>query len=333
MFGVKRNIKSALSTLLIGLLTVSFGLGNYANAQTATSPSAVATTSTQTAGTTINIFCLNFGKDYPTGQTIKAQGLANDRVRGALAYAISKNYITSNPYQVQLAVWNLEDNQPFHDTQGRGTTVAQEIVNNTGTTPTGNAGAVANLTLTNIQPATPDAFYGTATIQGNADTSGYPVGFLLPASAANFQNLVAVVATSNTPAAQATTTVAVTTVAVVATTVAVTVGSTATAAPSATVAPTATRAATATVAPTTVAPTATRATTATVAPTATAAATAVPTLAIGTGGQGGGVIPNIPASGMGGGRQENPELNLLTLLGVLVLVAIASVISFKTAKR
>lgn len=152
-----------------------------------------APTMAQTSGATINVFCLDFGKDFPTGQTIQAKGLALDKVRGGLAYALSKGYINSNPYQVQLAVWHLQDNQPYHDLKNQGTTIAEEIVNNAGNVPTGDPNSISNLTVTNVKETSPQSAYGTATIQGSVDTKGLPVGFLLPASGSNFQNLVAVV--------------------------------------------------------------------------------------------------------------------------------------------
>jgi len=161
----------------------------------------------QSAGATINVFCLDFGKQFPEGQTIKAQGLANDKIRTGLAYALSKGYVTSNPYQVQLAVWNLQDGQPFHDRLNQGTTIAQEIVTNAGgTPPSGTATAVGTLTLTGIHETSPQAAYGTAGVQGNVSTSGLPVGFLLPASAGNYQGLVGVVAQGTAPQAAAATT-------------------------------------------------------------------------------------------------------------------------------
>ena len=160
----------------------------------------------QTTGGTINVFCLDFQKTFPEGQTIKAQGLANDKIRTGLAYAESKGYVTSNPYEVQLAVWNLQDGQPFHDTENKGTTIAQDIVSHAnGTPPSADTSALSNLTLTTIHQSSPQAAYGTATIQGSVNTSGLPVGFLLPASASNFQSLVAVVSTGSAQQAAATT--------------------------------------------------------------------------------------------------------------------------------
>ncbi|OJV96560.1 MAG: hypothetical protein BGO39_09895 [Chloroflexi bacterium 54-19] len=241
---------------LVGVLMLALGLGVFlspagqAQAQTATTTAAATTAAgttpaattagattaavTTAAGTaaangaTINVFCLDFGKQFPTGQTIAAQGLADAKVRAGLAYALSKGYVTSQPYQVQMAVWQLQDGQPFHDLKNAGTTIAQEIVTNAGTAapPQGDASQVGSLTLTNIQETSPQSAYGTATVQGNLNTQGLPVGFLLPASGSNFQSLVVVVASGQQ--AQATTAPATT---AAATTAAPTTAAVTTAAP------------------------------------------------------------------------------------------------------
>ncbi len=243
-----------------------------AGAQTAT------TGASSAAGGTINLFCLDFGKKFPAGQTIKAQGLADDKVRGALSYALGKGYVQSNPYQVQLAVWNIRDGQAFHDINNRGTTVAQEIVSNAGTVPAGSASAVGDLTITNITAADANAAYGTGTVQGMI-ASNVPIGFVLPASDASFQGMVSVVVPAGSASA------ATTGSPVVSTATAATVAPTATIVAStaaATIAPTATIVATtvATTAPTaTIASTVAATTAATVAPTATIAPTAAATTA------------------------------------------------------
>lgn len=250
----RRNSSTGVGGLaLAAFLIVFFGLAavilpaNSTFAQTTTptvTPGAVAA-----PGAVINVFCLDFEKDFPVGQTIKAQGLADDKIRGALAYALSKGYVTTNPYQVQVAIYNLRDGQPLRDPRGEGTAVAQEIINNAGAVPsTGNPALLNNLTITGIQPATGERFFGTATIQGTVDASGLPVGFLLPASAANFQNLVAVVVPAQAaPTATAVATVAPTNTPLPAPTNTPLPAPTATAVPAATAVPTATPAPTPTV--------------------------------------------------------------------------------------
>jgi len=307
---------------LVGFLMLALGLGIFmapagrALAQTATTAAATTAAGTTAApttlvpttasgvapasGSTINVFCLDFGKQFPTGQTITAQGLANDKIRAGLTYAISKGYVTSQPYQVQMAVWQLQDGQPFHDLKNSGTTIAQEIVTNAGsaTAPQGDASQVGNLTLTNIQETSPQSAYGTATVQGNLNTQGLPVGFLLPASGSNFQSLVGVVASS--APAQATTAAATT---AAATTAAATT-------------PAATTAAATTAASTTVAAT-------TAAPTTAAVAT--------VGGQGG--APAAPSSGFGGADDNGSSaLGLIAMLVGLMVLGLAGLVGTQVFK-
>lgn len=202
------------------------------------SPSAQA----QTAGTTINVFCIDYGKQFPTGQTITANGMAPANIQAALNYALSKDYITNNPYEVQLALWHLRDGQAYHDFENKGTAIAQEIVNNANSSaaPTNTTTASTNLVVTNIREFTADTGFGSGTIQSGATNTTIPVGILLPASGSTFQNLVGVTTGS---ANKAETTSAATT----------------------------TETATTTAAPTTAAATATETTTATVATTTAAA--------------------------------------------------------------
>ncbi len=325
---------------LVGFLMFALGLGVFMApagrvlAQTATTAAATTAAGTTAAGTTaagttaaagtaatsgstINVFCLDFGKQFPTGQTIAAKGLANDKVRAGLAYAISKGYVTSQPYQVQMAMWQLQDGQPFHDLKNAGTTIAQEIVTNAGTTaaPQADASQVGNLTLTNIKEISPQSAYGTATVQGTINTQGLPVGFLLPASGSNFQNLVGVVSSGS--AAQATTAAATT---AAATTAAATTAAATTAA--------ATTAAATTAAVTTAAATTAAATTAavTTAPATTSAAATV-------GGQGGGT-PSAPASGFGGQAENGSSaLGLITMLIGLSVLSLAAMVGMQMVNR
>jgi len=69
-------------------------------------------------------YCLNYGKPFP-GQSLTAVDLAPDKVRTAIAYAIQKGYVDSDPFQVQLAVWNLVDGRRL---PGQTYDVADEII-------------------------------------------------------------------------------------------------------------------------------------------------------------------------------------------------------------
>lgn len=293
-----------------------------------------------TGGTTINVFCLDFGKKFPEGQSIKAQGLADDKVRGALQYSLGKGYIQSNPYQVQLAVWNIVDGQPFHDVNNRGTTVAQEIVSNAGNAPAGSAGDVSNITVTNLKAADANAAYGTGAVSGSLPAN-VPVGFVLPAPDGTFQRLVSVVASTTgqssttaqtTPAASGTTSAAGSAAAGTTTTTGTTAAGTTTAAGSAAAGTTTTTGTTAagtttaqTTAAATTAPTATTAATSaatattatsTTAPTATRAATVAP-VATGTGG--GTVATQAPSTLPATGAARDEKSSNVGLMAALLL--------------
>lgn len=146
-------------------------------------------------------FCLDFSKDFPTGD-MSATGLGADEVRNALNYAIEKGYADTNAQQVQIAIWFLRDgtwHNPDH-------AVAQEIVDNSKTsTPsapkaTALTDALAKGTVTvsaKFVPQTADAFYGDGDVvitntTGSAVRVYMPVGvtFELPNGNGNFQNLL-----------------------------------------------------------------------------------------------------------------------------------------------
>ncbi len=342
---------------LVGFLMLALGFGLFLApsgsvlAQTSGTPTAGTTTSAATtaaattaagataasSGSTINVFCLDFGKTFPEGQTIKAQGLADTKVRAGLVYAISKGYVASQPYQVQLAMWRLQDNQAFHDLKNAGTTIAQEIVTNAGTAaaPSGDASQISNLTLTNIKETSPQSAYGTATIQGTVNTQGLPVGFLLPASGSNFQRLVAVVASA--APAQATTAAATTAAATTAaaTTAAATTAAATTAAVTTAAATTAaaTTAAATTAAVTTAAVTTAAATTA-AATTAAATTAAVTTAAVATTVSGQGGAPAAPATGFGSQAENGgTALGLISILAGLSVLALAGLVGLRMAVR
>jgi hypothetical protein len=162
-------------------------------------------------------FCLDFGKPFPTQDTT-IKGLADDKIRAALNYAIQKGYTEGNPQQVEQAMWFLRDNtwhNPDH-------TIGQEIVNNatTANMPQAGTGTAINDAVTQNKVAitakftaqTADHFYGDAQLQirntGTADIQLYlPIGtvFTVPNSNGAFQDLAAYAL--NAQPVQATTTV------------------------------------------------------------------------------------------------------------------------------
>jgi hypothetical protein len=49
-------------------------------------------------------FCLDYGLPFP-GASLDAGDLAPDQVRQAISYALGQGYVTTEPWQTQLAVW------------------------------------------------------------------------------------------------------------------------------------------------------------------------------------------------------------------------------------
>lgn len=60
------------------------------------------------AGATVEVpiygFCLNYTYPFP-GETLRPIELASDPVRKAISYASANDYVATDPWQVQLAIW------------------------------------------------------------------------------------------------------------------------------------------------------------------------------------------------------------------------------------
>jgi LPXTG-motif cell wall-anchored protein len=223
--------KVSLNILAVTMLGLSLIAGLFvAPGNTQAAPAyqaaAVKVTTVPANGTTTLTargFCMAFGKPFPTG-TMGVNGLASTKVQNALNYSIGKGYAAGNAEQVQLAIWYLQDNT-WHN---QNNTVAQEIVNSsgTGTMPTANALALTDALAqksVNISASfvaqTADAFYGdgkvTITNTTNADLNVYmPIGvvFTVPNGNGQFQDLAAyeLVQAEGTPTVGATATAAAT---------------------------------------------------------------------------------------------------------------------------
>ena len=81
------------------------------------------------AGETVEIpifgLCLNYTYPFP-GQALQAGVTEPDTVRKAIAYGVAKDYITTDPWQVQLAVWYFtEGNTKVNEEYGA---IADEII-------------------------------------------------------------------------------------------------------------------------------------------------------------------------------------------------------------
>ncbi len=78
----------------------------------------------ETATLPVRGFCLNYGKPFP-GVGLQGADLAPVPVRAAVAYALQKGYVDSDPLQVQLAIWTLIEGKQV---PGQRYTLANEIV-------------------------------------------------------------------------------------------------------------------------------------------------------------------------------------------------------------
>lgn len=69
-------------------------------------------------------FCLNYGLPFP-GAALDPTELAPDQVRQAIAYGVEQGYVTTDPWQVQLAVWNFIEGAKVNEEHSA---VADEII-------------------------------------------------------------------------------------------------------------------------------------------------------------------------------------------------------------
>lgn len=347
------RLSRTLGLLSLGALLLSlFGfLAGQAQAQTAPANANFSVAAGQTATVNVNVFCLDFGKDFPTGQPVEPNKLADAKLISALQYAVSKGYDSSNPRQVQLAMWYLRDNT-YHTNSGEASTQAQEIVKSasasstvTGTTPAAGATTLQDAILNNqvkfgvtgLKSNISGEYFGSAVLQITNLTSSslnlyLPFGSTFGATGANFQSLIGY-ATGTSGAAQATTAAATTTSA--ATTVAATTDTATTSAATtaaATTTPVVTSTSTATTAASTTAATtsATSTTPATTPVTAPVTTTAVATVAATTvanttaaTAQGGAV--SVPATGRGGATTVAAESDSFVPLVILLLLATVAI--------
>lgn len=154
--------------LTLGLLAIPL-IGSASGVQQSQGPRSM----TIPAGGIVTLqargFCLDFGKPFPTGE-MTGKGIADEKLRAALNYAVNKGQAENNPQQVELAVWFLRDNTwhaPEH-------AIAQEIVDNAITAPNDSADGIplteaiaqkkASVTAKFV-PQTKDNFYGDGDVE------------------------------------------------------------------------------------------------------------------------------------------------------------------------
>jgi len=155
-----------------------------------------------TAEVKVFTFCLERNKQFPKGD-IRPAGLADPKVRAALAYAVANDYDQSQFFQTQLAIWYLVDNQWYDANHA----LAQQIVDavNAGTaqppalnepgTAIGQAQAngQADIVISDLNNLNNTDYFGVGTLKvmnkTNANLGIYvPFGTVFPAPGTAFQN-------------------------------------------------------------------------------------------------------------------------------------------------
>ena len=210
------------AALLLGMLVLPYTSRAIilSQAGSAFTPQIITIPAGGTIPLTLRAFCLNFGKVFPS-VPVSADGLAGDTVRAALNYSLEQGYTESDPSQVELAVWFLQDGAWRNTSHDLGT----EIVNNATQAnlpqePTGGISipdAIAQnaivVTATFVLEA-PGHLYGNGTAQIRNISSGelkvyMPIGtrFVAPPGT-NFQDLVVYALNTEQPVQQATPTTA-----------------------------------------------------------------------------------------------------------------------------
>lgn len=146
------------------------------------------------AGATVEIpvhgFCMDYGLPFP-GASLVLNELAPDQVRQAINYALGQGYVTSEPWQTQLAVWYFVEGAKVDEEYGA---VADEIIAFVEANPgSPEAGATAiplheavaqgliNATLDDFENTSPPEFFfigsGTLVLTNLTDQ---PVEVLIP---------------------------------------------------------------------------------------------------------------------------------------------------------
>jgi hypothetical protein len=109
-----------VAAAVLGMLVVPFMQAHAADVVVTLAPG-------QTATIPLDLWCLNYGKPFPTtieGPTARPP----DEVVKVMQTALTKGTVTSDVYQTQLAIWRATTGA-YKDFAGQGTTLAEEIYN------------------------------------------------------------------------------------------------------------------------------------------------------------------------------------------------------------
>ncbi|GEM_PF-6353519 len=97
-----------LSGLLLAVIMVALPGITLAQEPSGVKPFIVTLPPNATVEVLVNGYCMNRGLPFP-GVSMLPVGLSPDEVRVAIAYIVEKDYIKTNLYPSQLAIWNLTD--------------------------------------------------------------------------------------------------------------------------------------------------------------------------------------------------------------------------------
>lgn len=195
--------------LSVVVLVALAGFGLLAN-EAAAKDLSVTLAPGETARIPIKLWCLDFGKPFPTAITGPVSR-APDAAALALQAALASGATESDPYQTQLAIWRAADGT-FHDVGSGGHVLAAQIYSDSlklklSSVPTNTLTAAVSqgsvqVTIENFRPISDTAHSQLPTYSGTADlvvknTSKQSVSFIVldgtvyqPAGGANGQTLI-----------------------------------------------------------------------------------------------------------------------------------------------
>ena len=196
-----------LSRVLVALFMVFGALGVHSAAAQDAATQSFTLQPGGTATVDFEAFCVDFGKDFPEDLT-GATGLAPDDVRNVLFYALQNNLATTEPVQVQAAIWQITEGQTLQQSGD----ITQQIVDNIDGVAIPELGATSvldavgsgdvTLTMNSWDPqgdkidigTLNDNYYGSGqlTLENTSDeavTLAMPVGVLFEAGQAEEQNM------------------------------------------------------------------------------------------------------------------------------------------------
>lgn len=197
---------------ILTMLVLVLGLGSMSQVHAAPTAIKGEETFTLEPGGTATIafesFCLDYGKQFPTSVTLPPTGQAEAKVLSAISYALSKDYTTSAPKEVQYAIWQARGATGSPALGAQGTEIAQNTAA-ASTAPSGATSLIDALSSNKIK-ATAGTWNGVGeklTINNQTDffqgkgelkientsqetlTLYMPNGTVFPAPAAEFQSM------------------------------------------------------------------------------------------------------------------------------------------------